>query len=102
MALFRYFSRESTALPTIQTCESSSLTEKDLEKANARVKRSIEGEGTKPEKASLRGKYNDYTAKERAQIGKYAAENGPTKAAKHFSQVLSRKVPESTARTAKS
>ena len=42
-----------------------------------------------------RGKYNDYTPEQHVQIGKYAAENGPTRAAKHFS------VPESTARRLK-
>ena len=38
-----------------------------------------------------RVKYNDYTATERAQIGKYAAENGPACAVRHFSQVPGRK-----------
>ena len=50
----------------------------------------------KLQKASLWSKFSDYMPQERAQIGKYAVENGPTKAAKHFSQVLNRKVPETT------
>ena len=101
MALYKCFSQDGPTLPRKITCESSALTQKDLEKANAKVKRSIEREATKPQKASPRGKYNDYTPQERAWIGKYAAENGPTKAAKHFSQVLNRKVPETTARRLK-
>ena len=32
--------------------------------------------------------YTEYSAKERAQIGKYAAENGPTKASRHFPKIL--------------
>ena len=101
MALYKYFSQDGPALPRKITCESSALTQKDLEKTNTKVKRSIEREAAKPQKASPRGKYNDYTPQERAWIGKYAAENGPTKAAKHFSQVLNRKVPETTARRLK-
>ena len=80
-----------------KTGEFSFLTQKDLEKANAKVKRSIECEAAKPQKASLQGKYNDYPPQERAWIGKHAAENGQTKAVKHFSQVLNRKVPKTTA-----
>ena len=48
-----------------------------------------------------RGQYNVYTAKERAQIGKYAAENGPAAAVMHFSKALSRNLPETTARRLK-
>ena len=47
---------------------------------------------------STRGKYSDYSPKERAQIGRYAAENGLTKAAKHFMEQLNRNVPVSTAK----
>ena len=57
---------------------------------NSRVKRSLE-ESQKSE----RGKYNEYTAEERAHIGKFVAENGPAKAVRHFSDG---KLPESTAR----
>ena len=48
-----------------------------------------------------REQYNVYTAKERAQIGKYAAENGPAAAVRHFSKSLSRNLPETTARRLK-
>ena len=47
-------------------------------------------------------KYNTYTPEQRAEIGKYAAENGNTSAARHFSKVLDFKVSESTARRLKS
>ena len=68
-----------------------------LKAANEGVKCCVEDanvNGTEP--TAKRGKYNDYTPEQCAQIGKYAAENGPTRAAKHFS------VPESTARRLKS
>lgn len=48
-----------------------------------------------------RGKYNDYSPKIRAKIGKYAAESGPTRASRHFSKELGKDVPESTARRLK-
>ena len=50
-----------------------------------------------PEVASC-GKYNRYTPEERAAIGRYAAENGPTQAARHFSEKLKMKISEPTAR----
>ena len=53
------------------------------------------------EATSTRVLYNGYSATERAKIGKYAAENGPTRASRHFSEVLEKKVPESTARRLK-
>ena len=43
---------------------------------------------------SKRGKYATYTAVERARIGRYAAENGTTRASKHFSQLWKKDIPE--------
>ena len=43
-----------------------------------------------------RWKYNCYTGKQRAQIGKYAVENGPTRAAKHFAALWKVDMNEST------
>ena len=40
---------------------------------------------------------NNYYSPESASIGKYAAENGDTRAAKHFSHTLGQSVNESTA-----
>ena len=48
----------------------------------------------KPVTRSPRGKYNTYT-QERAQIGKYATDNGATKAATHFLKLLDSKIGES-------
>ena len=57
---------------------------------NEGVKHSMEQEATDKK----RMKYNKYSAKERVQIGKYAAENGATCAVRHFSKVLDRNAPE--------
>ena len=59
-----------------------------MKSANKMVKDSLEKGLSKVRAPTSRGKYHDYTRapEQRAQIGKYAAENGPTKAAKHFSQ----------------
>ena len=48
---------------------------------NEDVKRSMEQDETSKKGC---GKCNDHTAKERVQIGKYAAENGPARAVRHF------------------
>ena len=47
------------------------------------------------------GKYNSYMPQQRAKIGKYAAENGPMRAAEHFT-TWGIHVNESTARRLKS
>ncbi len=77
MALLKYF---SPSLPK----KVPSLTENELKEANAAVKQLQEG----GDESGKRGKYNDYTAEERAQIGKYAAEHGPAKAVRHCSKLL--------------
>ena len=87
MALYKYLKKEGTVLPTPRMCGDSSLSGKDIELANKAVKRSLSGD-SKPVTLSPRGKYNSYTPEERGRIGKYAAENGATKAAMHFSKLL--------------
>jgi len=47
---------------------------------------------------ATRGKYNQYSPQQRAAIGKYAAENGPTRVARHFSDKLKMKISEPMAR----
>ena len=46
--------------------------------------------------------YNDYSAKERAEIAWYAAENGVTKACRYLSKILGKTIPEATAQRLKS
>ena len=45
--------------------------------------------------------YNKYTPDQRAMIGRYAAENGPTRAANHFTKILKMKIPKPTVRRLK-
>ena len=95
MALLRYLTKGKSALPDKSTCPS--LTRKEVDSANECVKDRLQQQKITPS----RTKYASYTPQERALIGKYAAENGPTKAARHFSNVLKKAVPEPTARRLK-
>ncbi|KAK9510095.1 hypothetical protein O3M35_004951 [Rhynocoris fuscipes] len=45
-----------------------------------------------------RGKYSTFSPELRAEIGKYAVEHGCLKASHHFSSIIGRDLPESTAR----
>ena len=81
MALYKYFCSNSR-----QTVPPPSAVEEVNQQAS---------DGSEDSNKVPRGPYNGYTAKQRADIGKYAMENGPTRAAKHFS------CPESTARRLK-
>ena len=53
------------------------------------------------EKPQSRGQYNSYSKEQCAMIGKYAAENDPTSAAKHYSAVWGIPINKSTARRLK-
>ncbi len=103
MALYKYLARKDGSIfPTVDMCEDSSLSRKEIEGANEGVKRVLGPANHKnKKKVEPCGKYNDYSSEERMQIGKYAAENGPTKAATHFSQLFERRVLESTMRRLK-
>ena len=74
----------------------SSLSGKDIELPNKAVKRSLSGQRLEAcHMITSRQVYSTYTPKERALIGKYAADNGATKAATHFSKLLDSKIGES-------
>ena len=79
----------------------SSLSKEELEQVNETVASKTK-EVQAPTSGRKRSQYNDYSAEERAKIGKYAAENGATKACRHFSKTLGRSIPEATARRLKS
>ena len=71
--------------------------QKEVDSANLLVSKEIE----RSKNGASRGKYATYTEFERARIGKYAAENGTTRACKHFSEVSKKNVPETTVRRLK-
>ena len=80
MVFFQYFLHD-TSVP-----KQSSLTQKEKEVVSDFV--------SKAEKEAQRSfGYNEYTAEERAAIGKYTAENGPAKACRRFSKTLGKKIP---------
>ena len=89
MALWKYIKKEKMSLPDERSCPT--LSAKELKAANEQVKDHLAGETTKARKQTTRGKYNEYTPEERAQIGKYSTENGPTRAARHFFELINRK-----------
>ena len=95
MSLRKYFkpvsmllTPEKAGLPTFATAEANKAVERALESGK-------ESTGTKA--AGMKRKYTStFTPEDRAKIGKYAAENGNTRASKKFC------VAESTARSFKS
>ena len=73
--------KQSSVVPS-STSTYSFLSKKDIESANDSVGTTF---AKKPATTSRVGlKYNTYTPEQRAEIGKYAAENGNTSAARHF------------------
>ena len=102
MALFKYYKKTPTST-TVAPClptKMDSLSEAQLQKVNNHIWETV-GDGA-ISCGKQRHHYNEYSAKERADIGKYAAENGATKACKHFIRTLGKTIPESTARRLKS
>ena len=97
MSLHKYFKIEKrqsflqlTTLPT----KVSLLMDEELRLTNRCVERSVNPRD--PLHNSVN--YNGYTAEERAAIGRYASENGATRASVHFSKFLRKRVLETTAR----
>ena len=98
VVLLEYLKREMIALPNKQTC--LSLIDKEIKLANKHMKDVAYNMNLMTKTQTTRGKYN-YAREQRAQIGKHVAENSPTRATKHFSEVLNREVPELRARRLK-
>ena len=112
MAMLKYVKIEPR-----KSCNSSILSQKDIEAAQKSIANAVSVAAEKPQS---RGKYNSYSKEQfilkrtihtqknnsyskeqRAMIGNYAAENGPTCAAKHYSAVWGIPINESTARRLK-
>ena len=94
MALLKYVKRE--ARPSYKP---SILSQQDIEAAPKSVADTIKTAANKSQQCQ---EYNFYSKERRAMIGKYAAENGATRAAKHYSAVWGISINESTARRLKS
>ena len=93
MTLIKFFKRQEKPFDP-----NSLLSRKEVESADKSVVKALESAAER----TVRGKYNCYTSEQRAQIGKYAAENGPTNAAKRYTAMCGINVNESTARRLKS
>ena len=59
-------------------------TKTEIEQANRFVWQTDDCGEAESRTDKARGPYNRYTAEERARIGRYTAENGPTNASRHF------------------
>ena len=95
MALFKFFKRQDK--PSEET---SLLSKNEVESADKAVAKALES-ASKCETVR-RGKYNCYTPEQRAEIGKYATENGATKAVKRYTSAWGININELTARRLKS
>ena len=73
MAMLRYFKKNPQDKLVVLSVVPS-LSGSELQRVNEGVNHSIEQEASEKKRV----KYNEYSAKERAQTGKYAAENGAT------------------------
>ena len=97
MSLHKYFKiekRQSFLQLTTLPMKVSLLTDEELRLTNRCVERSVNPR----DPLHNRVNYNGYMAEERAAIGRYASENGATRASVHFSKLLRKCVPETTAR----
>ena len=93
MSLLKYFKKDDgVSLPSSKSCPS--LTKLQLKGANESVKEVLTKDTNGQAESQIRrsDEYDNYTADDRTKIGKYAAENGPTRAARHFSAILNMKV----------
>ena len=95
MALFKFFKVKDNLN---NGTGSSIISRKEVEAANKEVANALQ---SMSEKKTSHGKYNSYTPQQRAKIGKYAAKNGPIKAAKHFTTTWGIHVNELTVRRLK-
>ena len=93
MTLFRYFKSELRC--KLQANEY--LTVQDIESANKKVKFEIDNSNVPPGK-KRKVSYITYTAEERASIGRYSSQHGPTAASRYFTKKFGRLIPEASAR----
>ena len=89
MSLYKYFKR-GPVLPTLRTC---------CQQANTEALGESSREPTGNKAVMPRGKYNSSLHAERARVGKYAARNSSTKAARYFSKLLDNRIISERLRT---
>ena len=92
MFLLRYF-KPKDGLPDPRGTLSSSIPAAAIAQANKEVQRATSSEKQK------RGPYKKYSARLRAEIGKYASHHGVAAASRHFPRKISKGVSETTVRS---
>ena len=92
MALYRFIERSGRALPNPDGPLSHCLPSAAIEEANKEVAEAA------PKTPKKRGSYIKIPDDRRAEIGRYACENGVANAARKYSRVLERSLNESTVR----
>ena len=99
MALLHYFKPVNGHLPDCNGPLSANIPPPAMRQANLDVL-SVEKRGDSA-KTWARGSYGQLTNEQRAQIGKYASENGNAATARKFSKELGRPLNKSTVRSIK-
>ena len=96
MSILNYFRRQTPqergvfVPPTVST---TGVSGEEIAACNNEVEAIIRREDKQQKKL-----YHSYSSHQRADIGRYAAQHGPTAASRHFTKQLGHSVPESTAR----
>ena len=84
MALLQYLKRNDIPKVPLPS-KLNSLSQCQLQQVNDHIRKTVGDEATSSGIGKKRRHgYNQYSDEERAEIGKYAAENGATKACRHF------------------
>ena len=82
MALLNF---RSTYLQRKDLCSSVALSHRRRQNRNEHVRQTIDEEAKGGTKRSVTcSAHTDYTPEDRAKIGRYASENGPARATRHF------------------
>ena len=96
MSILKYFETVgSDALPHLQGMLSSILSEETIQSANYCIHQPTR---TKKPTDKKRGSYQKLSEEKKAEVGRYAAENGVAAAVRHFAKELPKSLNESTVR----
>ena len=94
MMLQRWLKKSTHPAPPPGLPDPNTIKNPEIAEEQAAINREVVA--TTPTRKRKRGDYNAYDDETRAKIAKYAQEHGNTKAARHFSTKLGRKIAKST------
>ena len=95
MSILQYYKRVSSTYPTPNGPLSRSIPSAAIASANREISQML---ATNTSQSRKRGPYHKFSPRERAVIGKYAAESGVLAAKRKFSQKLGKNISENTIR----